>query len=55
MLKDVLEKELQELELNIEAELAELEEELAGDCGIGVSGGDGLCSGECGTIKEAAM
>lgn len=55
MLKDVLEKELQELELDANAEMEGLEEELAGDCGVGITGGDGMCAGECGTIKETAM
>lgn len=48
MLKDVLEKELQELELDANAEIEGLEEELAG-CGSGSTSSSGTCSGSCGT------
>lgn len=54
MLKDVLEKELQELELDANAEIEGLEEELAG-CGVGTTKDVGQCSGHCGTPKQIAM
>ena len=54
MLKDTLEKELQELELDADAGVEDSEEELA-SCGVGTTKDVGHCSGVCATSKQKTI